>query len=1042
MLGLALTSFFTALVTAAPSINLPINAQVPPVAVANQAYNFVFSASTFTSTAGPINYTLSNNPSWLQLSGSSRTFYGTPGIDGVGSGGVGSFVANVIATDETGSTAMPVTFVISTNAGPGLGTPVAAQLPAFGAFSSPDTLLLTPGTPLSLTFSPSTFTNVDVHTTYYAMCANNTPLPSWINFDSSSLSFSGNAPQATSPSELPQSFRIQLTASEVVGFAQAITSFELVIENHMFTFGNSLQIINTTFGTLVNYTALQSDLSLDGQPALGTDLAQAATDAPPWLLLDNGTLILSGITPRNAVQQNFTVNVTDVYGDSASTKVIIQITGDTSKNLFSPITTLNATIGANFTFALNTSLYSTQDVHVIVDPGTASAWLQFNPDSLDLYGYVPSNLRSQVVQANVTAIQRDQSQSQIVDIDLRCENAPCPATSNQSGIPGATAKPGSNSRARGKTSKDWIAAAVIVPIVMLVGLLLLCCCRGWSKKLIIIPKRRKKNMTSPPTRNEEEDSMQRITPFWNRNKDRERLSSEASELPRLSLVQNPKPSRISRFRFSKKFNDGANQAFRPDSWQNYLMQLESSQREHPADVLGKSHNQRAQNLRVEASAVQGKRASTSTTSASISSMVLSKSKKRDRKSRSSGLGLFSSQTNSGFGHGRNAISQGSGSVYYINKGIGHGGGSTSQGPSGWGIVRNSWRNLSRLSWTSTQSSPNSNDPVVEEGSDRPQTQRSFASMISSFPRPSTSNTADILKRPQVIHEVLDDELTDTVAGKSLSRTASKARPVSPFGRKDSTKNGGLQDFHKRRVKQRFHNPLFSAHLSGSNKALLTAGRSLTGHRKTDENLFHPVTPPNQMIPCSYSQTPLHESSSLKPNPKRSNRSFSIDHGKRSRINYHFTTRAISPLRRSRSSYASTSSSSRFADPVGVAPFYPEGAFVEDTDEDGNKLWRHTDHPTPLNINRAGIRHVTDASDTELIDSLLSAGQHSAAQRLSYLKEQTEGSDEDGYGDEAAIELRSAKGRKIDRHSVLDSGDSGNQSVKGDIGDAGGSTAFM
>ena len=123
------------LVHGTPSINLPINAQVPPVARPNQAYKFVFSDSTFSWAGSSIHYGLSNYSGWLQLDSSSRAFSGTPG-----SADAASFAVSLVATDETGSTSMSVTFVASTDPGPGLGTSVAEQLSAFGPVSSPDSI--------------------------------------------------------------------------------------------------------------------------------------------------------------------------------------------------------------------------------------------------------------------------------------------------------------------------------------------------------------------------------------------------------------------------------------------------------------------------------------------------------------------------------------------------------------------------------------------------------------------------------------------------------------------------------------------------------------------------------------------------------------------------------------------------------------------------------------------------------------------------------------------------------------------------------------
>lgn len=126
----------------------------------------------------------------------------------------------------------------------------------------------------------------------------------------------------------------------------------------------------------------------------------------------------------------------------------------------------------------------------------------------------------------------------------------------------------------------------------------------------------------------------------------------------------------------------------------------------------------------------------------------------------------------------------------------------------------------------------------------------------------------------------------------------------------------------------------------------------------------------------------------------------------------------------------------------MAPFYPHGALLEDTDDEGNKRWRHPNHPNPLGTNKTDVEKLTDVSDVELIRSLRAAGQFNAAQRLSYLMEQTEGDGTEGPELDTAIEVRSARGRMLDHRSGIQSGDSGNKSMEGDIVDAGGSSAFM
>ncbi|KAM0797426.1 hypothetical protein BDR22DRAFT_810466, partial [Usnea florida] len=449
---------FSVSVCATPSINLPINAQVPPVARANQAYSFVFSDSTFSWAGNSIDYSLTNSPGWLRLDSSSRIFSGTPA-----SADAGSFTVGLVATDETGSSSTSVTFVVSTDPGPGLGTSLAEQLPAFGPVPSPDSLSLLPSSALSLSFSPNTFTNTNAKTVYYAICANNTPLPSWINFNPSSLTFSGTTPPSTSPWEYPQTFQIQLIASDVIGFAEAVASFQLVIESHVLSFENALHIINITNGLPVTFSNLQHDLTLDGKPANSSDIRQVVASVPHWMSFNSSTLTLSGTPPADTISQNFTVTANDIYGDTASTVVLIHNTDSLTSSFKEPFGAVNATIGTDFRYDLNSKLVVNSTTKIAVDLGTASAWLSFNSNSLELQGYVPTNSKPQPMQVTVIASQGTQKQSQNLTIDI------------QSGRPSGTQTTSDAKSSVTKPRKRWIAAAVIVPMSLTLGFLLLLC---------------------------------------------------------------------------------------------------------------------------------------------------------------------------------------------------------------------------------------------------------------------------------------------------------------------------------------------------------------------------------------------------------------------------------------------------------------------------------------------------------------------------------------------------------------------------------------
>ena len=1043
---------------ATPSIDLPINSQVPPVAVVDQAYSYVFSASTFTSASGSINYGLGNNPSWLQLDTSSRTFYGTPESNDVRSGGVGSFTVDLIATDESGSATIPATFVVTTDPGPGLGISVAAQLPAFGAFSSPNVLLLTPGNALSLTFSPDTFTNTNENTFFYAMCANNTPLPSWISFDPSSLTFSGTAPQATSPSELRQSFGILLSASNVAGFSQSTASFELTVESHMFVFGNDLQIINATIGSFVNFTGLRHDLTLDGQPIQPSDLRNIVGNAPSWLSLSNGTLALSGTPPPHAHQQNFTITATDKYGDAVSTLVLIQIADNSSFTLIDPVPPLNATIGTNFTYVLNDSIPPAKFLNISVDPGTASAWLEYNSTSSELYGHVPYNLKPQTVQANITVTQEGRSQSQIIDILVGCGNSLCPVTGGHSSTPKATEGARNLSQPNRRGNRGWIAAAVIVPVAAIAGLLvLLCYCRRRAKKSQQTNKVRK--VFASRGVEAEKDSILKAKhgAYWHVEQDQERRSLKIPEMPEVPSTLSAKKNGKSIFRLSKNTTEDVHRSPRPDSWQRYITKLQSPRETQSVTVPDFSIIHEEQSLTDDTTSdISQTNPIANGTSRPTGDIVFTRGNPQRNKPasnfNSSRDGTFSDRPKSGLGHGRIRPSQGNRSLCFVTRGVGHGGGRPPSGPPGWGVVRKSWRNLSRLSWTSTQSPVNSADPVMEEGFERAPTQKSFNSLLASFPRPSTSATGDHFVWPQ-LREASHDRSVHMAnpQAEPLPLDSSKTKSNLPFRRKDSTNDASLQDFHKRRLKHSTsRNPLFSAHLSSSRKSSVHISQQTPEDRSTSNpNLTS--TRPQQTKSRSYSQSSsLEPPPSTKSSPARSSKSISSPYRKKSHINYRLTPRALSPLRRSQSSYASTNGSSKFSDPVNATPFYPYGgALLEDTDDEGNKHWRHPAHPNPLGTNRTyPASATTDLNDQELVESLRAAGQYSAAERLDYLRAHTVGGGGNGggdaervAGDDATVEVRSARGRKLDHQAGLHSDNSGLKSLKGDIWEAGGS-AFM
>ena len=475
---------FAGHVSATPGIALPINSQVPPVARVSEPYQFVFSTSTFVSSSSSLQYALSNGPDWLQLDSSARRFSGTPGKNDVG-----SVNFSLEATDGRGSSTMPVTFIVTSDPGPGLGIPVSEQLPAFGTYSEPDSLLLYPSTSVLLPFKTDTFTNTNENTVYYAISANNTPLPSWLTFDASHLQLTGTTPSFTFPTELPQTFVIQLTASDVIGFSGAIASIQLTVTSHELTFGNTTLTIDTSLGKPVDFSEIQSSLRLDSQPIQNYELDEIVADSPAWLSFNPQSLVFSGMPPEDVSSQNFSVSAVDTYGDIANTTILISVAG--SSDFFNEsIGAMQATIGSSFDYKLNESLFAVPSLEVSVTLGNTSQWLSFDEKTLELSGQVPNNSKAQDDQLVLVASNDTQTQTQNFTISLVLGPISASGSSTVVLTAGATAvsssptQTGLNMISSKPISESTIAAAMVVPIVLLCGALLLLC---WMNR------RRRKN---------------------------------------------------------------------------------------------------------------------------------------------------------------------------------------------------------------------------------------------------------------------------------------------------------------------------------------------------------------------------------------------------------------------------------------------------------------------------------------------------------------------------------------------------------------------
>ncbi len=471
---LLVVNILGAFVIALPTITYPLNSQLPPVARPSVLYQYTFPSSTFSSTL-PLTYSLSSGPSWLSLDSQTRILSGTPSSSDAGPDTVTGISISITASDTTGSATLNATFVISKNPAPVVNIPPSAQLQSTGVFSAPDTLLYHPSTPFNFTFQPDTFLVNGTGSTlsYYAVTTDNTPLPSWITFDGESLFFSGQTPEYQSLIQPPQTFGLQLVASDVQGFTGASLSFSIKVGVHLFAFTNQYLTANASVGSAFNFSGLAENLKLDGKPAQSPYISSVTAETPSWLAFDNSTLELSGNVSTDAIPYNVTVLAQDVYGDTTNTTVYIDVISSIFDSL---IGTLNATIGSSFSFDLSAYLRQKSDVEMAIQFPSSISWLSYNAQNFILSGQVPTSTKPSLINITASATSKSSRMTSSQSFNLSVISS---ATQSSTSTATQSAIPSASQTSQGSPRKNLILAITIPVVLLFVSLLfaLFCYCR-------------------------------------------------------------------------------------------------------------------------------------------------------------------------------------------------------------------------------------------------------------------------------------------------------------------------------------------------------------------------------------------------------------------------------------------------------------------------------------------------------------------------------------------------------------------------------------
>lgn len=482
MRGIFFPVLFNALVSALPQVAFPFNSQVPAVARVNEAYAFQLAATTFTSSDGStLVYSLTGAPAWLDLESATRTLYGTPGQDNTGPN-----TFKITATGNDGAVNMDCTLVVASNSAPTLSGNISEDLARSGFLSGPTTLLLQPSTAFAITFSSDLFGDPGSIKAYYATMSDRTPLPSWLKFDSSSLTLWGMTPVLATGS---QNYGVDLIASDVAGFAGTATTFSLLISNNQLAFNPQTENITIAAERSISLGSFKDQLYINGKQISDSQIQHATAKLPPWLALDNSTLELTGTPPRGFKSQRVTISVTDVYGDTAVKNIVLST--NTASLFTEEIGNLTATAGIPFSYTISSSVLTHPDVDISIDVGTTSSWLNFDQSKRQLHGTPPSTTKASANTITLTASSDSVSETQTFFINLKASammGGPSTSQSTTQATSSPTSTSSPSASAAGPKDKDMRVGIVIGIVIGCLAILALffaiamLCCRRRRKQ--------------------------------------------------------------------------------------------------------------------------------------------------------------------------------------------------------------------------------------------------------------------------------------------------------------------------------------------------------------------------------------------------------------------------------------------------------------------------------------------------------------------------------------------------------------------------------
>ena len=415
MLAILFTFLITvSVISANVSLDNPPDGQFPLIARIGENYTWTMSSKTFsTDLDKSLVYSASGLPAWLDFDNRTLTFHGIPAAADEGRPPI-----TVTASDTESAASSSFILCVTPYPAPTVQKSISQQFYA-GNQALSSVFFLSPGSALatdqptlrvparwSFSIGLDGETVVSENDLYYgAQQSDGMPLPSWIEFDPSTVTFDGVAPSDDVIST-PLTLEIEVYGADQEGYSAASVRFNLVVASHELSAYSTLPTVNVTAGTPFNVTMSSpadfSGVLVDGQALQPANMSMLSVDVSSyknWLKYDPGSKTLSGAPPSNYTaadgKPTLPVTLTSNFNQTLYTSVALDIVASYFSK--SDLGMIRADPGQTVEFDLakyfaNASAqHSDANLSASCNPSSASTFLNFNPVTAQLTGQIPAD---------------------------------------------------------------------------------------------------------------------------------------------------------------------------------------------------------------------------------------------------------------------------------------------------------------------------------------------------------------------------------------------------------------------------------------------------------------------------------------------------------------------------------------------------------------------------------------------------------------------------------------------------------------------------